>query len=146
MSAIYDELVTLIVWIDWTTLAASLKSDSGCDISEKHLGSREKVEKTRIDVTWEHNSSISGNDEAKLCGWKPVRISEFMTSQLEWIIPYKWKLWKKGQTQKIIFLRCMLMAGWKSDFSSGIVNRKMFHGAISRIFAAICGMWKDEEK
>lgn len=51
MSAIYDELVTLIVWIDWTTYAASLKSDSGCDISEKHLGSREKVEKTRIDVT-----------------------------------------------------------------------------------------------
>lgn len=94
MSAIYDELVTLIVGIDWTT--EMLKSDSGCDISKKSLGSREKVEmsgkKTRIDVTREHSSSISGNDETKLCGWKPVRISEFMTSQLEWIIPYKWKL------------------------------------------------------
>lgn len=51
MSAIYDELVTLIVWIDWTTFAGTLKGNSGCDISEKQLGSREKVEKTRIDVT-----------------------------------------------------------------------------------------------
>lgn len=75
MSAIYDELVTLIVWIDWTTFAETLKSESGCGISKKLVGSREKVEKTRIDVTWEHNSSISGNDETKLCGWKPVRIS-----------------------------------------------------------------------
>lgn len=55
--------------------------------------------KTGIDGTREHSSSISGNDEMVLGGWKPVRTSEFMTSQLKWIIPYKWNF-QKGQTTK----------------------------------------------